>query len=179
MLKADGLCAGKGVTVCHSKKDAKTALREWYCDGGFALLGLSDQKIIIEEYLPGKEVSVFAAVSPTDVVLFCPMQDYKRLLDFDQGPNTGGMGAIGPLGENRSERSRFLDMIKETIFLPALATLEKRNIKFYGLLYAGLMLTSHGPKLLEFNVRFGDPETQSLLHGTKADNLSLAHANRA
>ena len=173
VIKADGLCGGKGVVVCHSKQEALDTLHEWYCEGGFERLGLKCHEIVIEEFLNGSEVSVFAAAYGDEAVLFSPMQDYKRLLDYDQGPNTGGMGAVGPLGRDRFERQVFLESIKEKVFLPALSTLRQKNINFYGLLYAGLMITVDGPKLLEFNVRFGDPETQALLHGTNADIYPL------
>ncbi|HXW53971.1 MAG TPA: phosphoribosylamine--glycine ligase [Myxococcota bacterium] len=173
VLKADGLCAGKGVVVCQSKQEARDQLRDWYLAGGLERLGLKHHDIIIEDFLDGSEVSVFGAVSGSEVALFCPMQDYKRLLDFDQGPNTGGMGAVGPLGNSLDDRRYFLEIIKESVFLKALHALKSMDIRFSGLLYAGLMLTKEGPKLLEFNVRFGDPETQALLHGTKADIYPL------
>ncbi len=172
VIKADGLCAGKGVTVCQSKEEAKDKLREWY-QGGFDRVGLKCHDVVIEDFLRGTEVSVFGAVSGSDVALFCPMQDYKRLLDFDQGPNTGGMGAVGPLGDSLDHRREFLECIKEEIFTKALNALKSQDINFSGLLYAGLMLTESGPQLLEFNVRFGDPETQALLHGSKADIYPL------
>lgn len=176
VIKVDGLCAGKGVRVCSSKHEAKAALHELYQENGFGRLGIQDATIIIEDYLPGREVSVFGAAHGTDVVLFCPMQDYKRLRDGDQGPNTGGMGAVGPLGDHLAQRASFLEQIKERIFLPTLHAMKSLDMPFSGLLYAGLMLTEQGPTILEFNVRFGDPETQALLHGTKADIYPLLHS---
>lgn len=176
VIKVDGLCAGKGVRVCLSKDEAKSALHELYQENGFGRLRIQDTTIIIEDYLLGREVSVFGAAHGNDVVLFCPMQDYKRLRDRDQGPNTGGMGAVGPLGDNLTQRASFLEQIKERIFLPTLHAMNSLNMPFSGLLYAGLMLTEQGPTILEFNVRFGDPETQALLHGTKADIYPLLHS---
>ncbi len=175
VIKVNGLCAGKGVRVCHSKAEAKEVIHQLFFAHGFSHLGVQDQTLVIEDFLSGSEISVFGVVNHTDVVLFCPMQDHKQLLDFDQGPNTGGMGAVGPIG-NLAERTRFLESIKEKIFLPALKALHDMGIKFSGLLYAGLMLGSDGPKLLEFNVRFGDPETQALLFGTRADIYPLVMA---
>lgn len=175
VIKVDSLCAGKGVFVGTSKQDTINSLEQLFLHNGFSKLNVHKNNIIIEEFLPGFEVSVFAAVSMHDVVLFCPMQDYKRLNDHDQGPNTGGMGAVGPLGNTNAERSQFLDHIKEKVFLPVLHTLKNLNTPFSGLLYAGLMLTEQGPKVLEFNVRFGDPETQALVFGTKADIFPLLH----
>lgn len=176
VIKVDSLCAGKGVFVGTSKQDTLKTLEYLYLHHGFSKLNTQEQNIIIEEFLPGFEVSVFAAVSMQNIVLFCPMQDYKRLNDYDQGPNTGGMGAVGPLGNTIDERRLFLDHIKEKVFLPVLHTLKSLNTPFCGLLYAGLMLTEEGPQVLEFNVRFGDPETQALLFGTKADIFPLLKA---
>jgi phosphoribosylamine---glycine ligase len=175
VIKVDGLCAGKGVFVCSDKEEGLRTLHHLYRESGLLSLGINDPTIIIEEYLSGFEVSVFGAAHGSDVALFCPMQDYKRLKDFDQGPNTGGMGSVGPLGNNHNHRQHFLDRIKETIFLPILTAMKSIDMPFSGLLYAGLMLTPQGIKLLEFNVRFGDPETQALLTGSKADIYPLLH----
>lgn len=175
VIKVDGLCAGKGVTVCTSKIEATAHLHHLYNDG-FLRMGVTDQTVIIEEYLCGAEVSVFAAATGTDAVLFCPMQDYKRLYEDNQGPNTGGMGSFGPLGINQTQRQSFLHKIKEEVFMPVFWAMKKAQTPFSGLLYAGLMLTEKGFYLLEFNVRFGDPETQSLLFGLKADIYPLLHA---
>ncbi len=173
VVKVNGLCAGKGVVVCHSKSAAEAALKTLFEEDGFARLGVNRQSVLLEEYLPGSEVSVFGVATGEDVVLFCPMQDYKRLLDHDQGPNTGGMGAVGPLGENDEARKQFIHHIKETIFLPTLKSMARCDRPFSGLLYSGLMLANCKPSLLEFNVRFGDPETQALLFGTRADIVPL------
>ncbi len=173
VVKVDGLCAGKGVSVCHNKAEALGVVRDLFSDNGFGRLGVSDHTVVIEDFLKGHEVSVFGLAQGTAVQLFCPMQDYKRLCDNDKGPNTGGMGAVGPLGKNAEEGARFLDRIKEEIFLPTLSAMAKRGEPFYGLLYAGLMLVDTKPFLLEFNVRFGDPETQALLFGTNADIYPL------
>jgi phosphoribosylamine--glycine ligase len=173
VIKADGLCAGKGVSVCESKQHAINILNELYLHDGFLRLGTSDTTIIIEDYLPGAEVSVFGLACGTQVALFSPMQDYKRLFDENKGPNTGGMGACGPLGASEHERKQFLERTKEEIFLPALKAMNRRGQPFSGLLYAGLMLVDQQIYLLEFNVRFGDPETQALLFGTKTDIFPL------
>lgn len=176
VIKVDGLCAGKGVTVCRDKKIARETLHELFEHDGFARLGTRDHVVIIEEFLEGSEVSVFGLANKEEVVLFCPMQDYKRLYDDDRGPNTGGMGAIGPLGENINLRRAFLDRIREDIFRPVLRIMNKQGRNFSGLLYAGLMLTKNKVFLLEFNVRFGDPETQALLFGTRPDIYPLLKA---
>lgn len=173
VVKVDSLCAGKGVTVCTSKQEALRVLQKLYLEDGFRRLGTKDCSVVIEEFLPGAEVSVFGVAHNTEVELFCPLQDYKRLNDADLGPNTGGMGACGPLGIDIDERQQFLERVREQIFLPVLTAMHKRGQPFSGLLYAGLMLVEKQSYLLEFNVRFGDPETQALMFGTRADIYPL------
>lgn len=181
VIKVDGLCNGKGVSIVKDLLEAKRTLSGLFLEDGFKSLGVKENKIIIEEYLVGGEVSVFGLTDGSDVALFCPMQDHKRLLDADKGPNTGGMGAVGPLGRDRDGRARFLDSVKDKFFLPTLKGMRDRGHPFRGLLYAGLMLTEKGPFLLEYNVRFGDPETQALLFGTECDIypllLGIAHGH--
>jgi phosphoribosylamine--glycine ligase len=172
VVKVDGLCAGKGVFVCKTKACALETVTHLFHEG-FSRLGVSDQTLIIEEHLSGHEVSVFGAAFGANAVLFNPMQDYKRLKDANWGPNTGGMGSVGPLGQNIDERQYFLEKVKEQIFLPVLKTMTQEGTSFFGLLYAGLMLVEGKTYLLEFNVRFGDPETQALLFGMKADIFPL------
>lgn len=176
VVKVDALCAGKGVTVCHSKQHAKKTLSDLFERDGFKALSAVRKEVVIEEFLQGEEISVFGAAHDTDVVLFCPLKDFKTLRDHGDGPNTGGMGAGGPLGDSSAERERFLGEIKERFFLPTLHAMKNAGRPFSGLLYAGLMVTDRGVFLLEYNVRFGDPETQALLFGTDADIYPLLQA---
>jgi phosphoribosylamine--glycine ligase len=161
VVKADGLAAGKGVFVCHSQEELDSALR------GAARLG---GDVLIEELLEGEEVSLFAITDGKRALALAPAQDFKRVGDGDTGPNTGGMGSYSPvpgLGEPEVEE------LLETVHLPVLAELAERGAPFSGLLYAGLMLTEDGPRVLEFNCRFGDPETQSILPLVESDLLPL------
>jgi phosphoribosylamine---glycine ligase len=164
VVKADGLAAGKGVWVCHTQAELDTALRAAEALG---------QPFHVEELLEGEEVSVFALCDGTRAVALPAAQDYKRIGDGDEGPNTGGMGSFSPV-------SRFSDAdveeLVETIHRPVLAELARRRAPFVGALYAGLMLTADGPRVLEFNCRFGDPETQSLLPGLEGDLLETLAA---
>jgi phosphoribosylamine--glycine ligase len=165
VLKADGLAAGKGVFVCRSQEELDRALGEVGSFGG---------DILVEELLEGPEVSLLALCDGGAALPLAPAQDYKRAFDADAGPNTGGMGSYAPVpGLGGPE----VDELVETIHQPVLAELERRDAMFVGLLYAGLMLTEDGPKVLEFNCRFGDPETQSvlpLLDGDLAEGLAAA-----
>jgi phosphoribosylamine--glycine ligase len=151
VVKADGLAAGKGVVVCSSAEEAEDAARSML-DGAFGDAGRS---LVIEERLVGEEVSLLALCDGGECVPFAPAQDYKRIGDGDQGPNTGGMGAYSPVSGVPSTAE-----LVEQVHAPVLYELERRGIRFSGCLYAGLMLTADGPRVLEFNVRFGDPETQ-------------------
>ena len=148
VIKADGLAAGKGVTVCADGDEATRAIE--------AL----DDSIVVEERLIGPEASVIALCDGRDAVALPAARDHKRLLDGDQGPNTGGMGAYSPLSDLPDDT---LDVILDRFHRPVLAELARRGTPFRGALYAGLMLTGDGPRLLEFNARFGDPETQVIL----------------
>jgi phosphoribosylamine---glycine ligase len=167
VVKADGLAAGKGVFVCRTQEELDAGLR-----AGSALGG----ELLIEELLEGEEVSLFALSDGHEAVPLAPAQDFKRVGDGDTGPNTGGMGAYSPVpgvGETEAEE------LVETVHRPVLAELAKRGSPFSGLLYAGLMLTDNGPRVLEFNCRFGDPETQAILPRLEGDLLealaSVAH----
>ena len=156
VIKADGLAAGKGVTVPKNINESKTAVKEAF-QGKF---GSSGEKVILEEMLNGPEVSIFALSDGKQLVVLPPAQDHKRLNDGDQGPNTGGMGAYAPAPLIDSAQ---LKEIQKSILDPTLETLRNRGIDYRGVIYAGLMLTSSGPKVIEFNCRFGDPECQALI----------------
>ena len=156
VIKADGLAAGKGVTVCETIEQSREAIKEVF-SGKF---GSAGNKIILEEKIEGPEVSIFALCDGEKLIILPPAQDHKRLLDGDNGPNTGGMGAYAPaLLLNEKD----LNELKELILIPTLKGLKKKKIKYVGVIYAGLMLTSSGPKVIEFNCRFGDPECQALM----------------
>lgn len=170
VIKADGLAQGKGVVVADSFHEAREAVIMMMRDQAF---GSAGKKIIIEEKLEGEEVSMLAFTDGHTVLPMEPSQDHKRLLNQDQGPNTGGMGAYSPvLSVDTSLRQRVL----KEILTPAVQGMENMGRPFSGILYAGLMLTTDGPKALEFNVRFGDPETQALLPRLKTDLAEIAHA---
>jgi phosphoribosylamine---glycine ligase len=164
VVKVDGLAAGKGVFVCPDQASLDEALRS------VARLG---QPLLIEELLEGEEVSLFALADGSGAVGLAPARDYKRIGDGDTGPNTGGMGAYSPVaGLSASDAEELLEMVHR----PVLAELAARGRPFVGLLYAGLMLTEAGPKVLEFNCRFGDPETQAILPRIDGDMLEALEA---
>ncbi len=152
VVKADGLAGGKGVVVCDAADEAVAAI-ETILTGGA-------ERILVEERLSGSEASVIAICAGRSAVALPPARDHKRLLDGDRGPNTGGMGAYAPLPD-LSEGA--MDDLLDLVHRPILATMSRRGIDYRGFLYAGLMLTAGGPRLLEFNVRLGDPEAQVLL----------------
>ena len=156
VVKADGLAAGKGVTVANTVKETAAAIQEAF-QGRF---GRAGEQLVLEERLTGPEVSVFALCDGEDMVLLPPAQDHKRLLEGDQGPNTGGMGAYAPAPLLDQAG---LEQAHEQILKPTLAALRKRGILYRGVIYAGLMLTEEGPQVIEFNCRFGDPECQTLM----------------
>ena len=156
VIKADGLAAGKGVTVCETIEQSKKAINDIF-SGKF---GSAGNKVILEEKIEGPEVSIFALCDGEKLIVLPPAQDHKRLLDGDKGPNTGGMGAYAPaLLINEQD----LKDLTEMVLIPTLQGLKKKKIKYIGVIYAGLMLTSSGPKVIEFNCRFGDPECQALM----------------
>ncbi|MDF2754041.1 MAG: Phosphoribosylamine--glycine ligase [Gaiellaceae bacterium] len=164
VVKVDGLAAGKGVFVCPDQASLDEALRS------VARLG---QPLLIEELLEGEEVSLFALADGSSAVGLAPARDYKRIGDGNTGPNTGGMGAYSPVGGiSASDAEELIEMVHR----PVLSELAARGRPFVGLLYAGLMLTEAGPKVLEFNCRFGDPETQAILPRIDGDLLEALEA---
>jgi phosphoribosylamine---glycine ligase len=164
VLKADGLAAGKGVFVCHTREEL---------DGAMQAVAAFEGPIVIEELLEGEEVSVFALVDGSTVVPLAPAQDFKRLEDGDRGPNTGGMGAYSPVPTLSDD---FATEVAETVHQPVVDELARRGTPFVGLLYAGLMLTADGLRVLEFNCRFGDPETQVVVPRLATDLLEAIAA---
>ena len=170
VVKASGLAKGKGAIVCDDPADALLAAEQMLCDRVF---GDAGAKIVVEERLEGREVSVLAIVDGTTLCILEPAQDYKRLADGDEGPNTGGMGSFSPSPTIDPDTRR---EIETKILVPTLDGFVRERIHFRGVLYAGLMLTAGGPKVLEFNCRFGDPETQAQLIRLKSDLLDLIEA---
>jgi phosphoribosylamine---glycine ligase len=170
VVKADGLAAGKGVIVAHELAEAEEALAECFVERRF---GAAADKVLIEEFLEGEEVSLLSLVSGSQILPLAPAQDYKRALDGDAGPNTGGMGSYSPVP---AVDAALYDELVDLVVRPTVAELLRRGIDFRGVLYAGLMLTKNGPKVLEFNCRFGDPETQALLPRLESDLLELLWA---
>jgi phosphoribosylamine--glycine ligase len=165
VVKADGLAAGKGVTVAAERDEALAALEAIFADG--------EASVVVEECLEGEEASFFALTDGKTVLPFGTAQDHKRAFDRDTGPNTGGMGAYSPAPiMTEAMVARTMAEIVE----PTVAALAGRNIPFQGVLYAGLMITADGPKLIEYNVRFGDPECQALLPRLKDDLLTILNA---
>lgn len=154
VIKADGLAAGKGVVVAQTRQEAEQAV---------VRLG---PNVVIEEFLEGREISFIGLCNGTSITPFPPTQDHKRALDGDLGPNTGGMGAYL---DSRILSPAETGQIMDRVMLPALAKMKEDGTPFTGFLYAGLMMTADGPKLLEFNVRLGDPETQAILHSFEGD----------
>lgn len=169
VIKVDGLAAGKGVFVCNDSNEAESALEMIFNDKVFRESG---EKVLVEEFLTGEEVSIFAICDGNDFVCLPASQDHKRIGDNDTGKNTGGMGAYAPAPIVTPE---LLEQIKQRIIFPVIQNLKKRNSNFVGCLYAGLILTEDGPKVIEFNCRFGDPETQVVLPILKGDFLHLLH----
>jgi phosphoribosylamine---glycine ligase len=166
VVKVDGLAAGKGVTVAGSYEEAENAVRNVF-DGAF---GAAGERLIVEEYLRGREASVFALTDGRNILPFVPAQDYKRLEDGGKGPNTGGMGAYSPT--MWMDSATYMTILEE-IINPTVHQLALIGAPYTGLLYAGVMITDEGPKALEFNCRFGDPETQALLPRIETDLLEL------
>ena len=163
VVKADGLAAGKGVIVAHTIEEAEAALDECFVERRF---GDAAHTVLVEEFLEGEEVSLLSIVSGRHILPLAPAQDYKRALDGDAGPNTGGMGSYSPVPIVDEE---LYEHLLETVVRPTVEELDRRGIDFRGVLYAGVMLTPSGPKVLEFNCRFGDPETQALLPRLRSD----------
>jgi phosphoribosylamine--glycine ligase len=157
VIKASGLAAGKGVVIAETMAEAERAIRSMIIDGA---LGGAGRELLVEQYMEGEELSIFALCDGSRAVLLRGVQDHKRLLDGDHGPNTGGMGAYSPVS---IDTPLLQYKVLEEIIRPTLAALKDDGSAFSGLLYAGLMITPSGPKVVEFNCRFGDPETEALL----------------
>ncbi|AZR74250.1 phosphoribosylamine--glycine ligase [Anoxybacter fermentans] len=170
VIKADGLAAGKGVVVARDLETALRAVEELMEDEKFAEAG---KKVVIEEFLQGVEVSLLALTDGSAVLPMTPVHDHKAVYDGDKGPNTGGMGAFSP---SHLVDDNLVTRIKSEILEPTISALAKEGIIYRGVLYAGLMLTEEGPKVLEFNARFGDPETQVILPRLKNDLIEVMEA---
>ncbi len=169
VIKASGLAAGKGVIVCQTMAEANDAIAFMLDRHGF---GTAGDTVLVEAFMEGEELSLFAITDGTNVVPLIPAQDHKRLLAGDEGPNTGGMGAYAPVFVDQgpiAPDSGIIGDVVERVFLPTLRALREDKSAFTGLLYAGLMLTADGPKVVEFNCRFGDPETQAILPVLRAE----------
>ncbi len=170
VLKADGLAAGKGVIICATEDEAREAVGVFFEEQRFG-----DTEVVIEEFLEGEELSLLALCDGENVLPLAPAQDYKRIHDGDEGPNTGGMGSYSPVpGFDPAETERIADLVHR----PVVEAMKRRGTPFHGVLYAGLMLTADGPRVLEFNCRFGDPETQAVLPRLRSDLLALCLASR-
>jgi len=167
VIKADGLAAGKGVTVCDSAAEAQAAAEGCLVEGDF---GAAGRRVLVEERMEGEELSLLALCDGERVLPLAPARDHKRALDGDAGPNTGGMGAFSPVPDVGAE---LVEEILATVHRPAVNELARLGTPFRGCLYAGLMLTAAGPRVIEFNVRFGDPEAQVILPRLDADLLDL------
>jgi phosphoribosylamine--glycine ligase len=171
VVKADGLAAGKGVVVCATTEDALAAIDRIMVREEFGRA--AGRRVIIEKRLDGEELSVLALVSGRTIVPLQPTQDHKAVFDSDEGPNTGGMGAYCPAPIGTPE---LMTQVEETVLVPTVHAMKRSRHAFRGVLYAGLMLTNQGPRVLEFNCRFGDPETQPLLLRLNTDLLDLLEA---
>ena len=170
VLKADGLAAGKGVLICASEAEAREAAEVFFTERRFG-----ETTVVLEEFLEGEELSLLALCDGENVVPLAPAQDYKRIFDGDEGPNTGGMGSYSPALDCEPE---MIDEIVETVHRPVVEEMARRGHPFHGVLYAGLMMGMDRTRVLEFNVRFGDPETQAVLPRLKSDLLELCLAAR-
>jgi len=168
VVKADGLAAGKGVVIAQDEREAREALQQLLVERRFGT-----ERVVIEEHLRGEELSLLALCDGKTALPLASAQDYKRIFDGDRGPNTGGMGAYSPVPAIDARRA---DEICKAVHQPVLDELARRGTPFRGVLYAGLMMTREGPCVLEFNVRFGDPETQAILPRMRSDLLALLEA---
>jgi len=170
VLKADGLAAGKGVIIAPTEAEAREAVEVFFTEQRFG-----ETQVVIEEFLEGEELSLLALCDAENVLPLAPAQDYKRIFDGDEGPNTGGMGSYSPVpGVAESEVEEFALLVHR----PIVDAMRDRGLPYRGVLYAGLMLTESGPKVLEFNCRFGDPETQAVLPRLRSDLIGLCLATR-
>ena len=170
VLKADGLAAGKGVVICSDEAEAREAIDLFFVERRFG-----ETEVVLEECLVGEEVSLLALCDGENVLPLAPAQDYKRIFDGDRGPNTGGMGSYSPVPGFDADT---VEEIADQVHRPIVELMRRRETPFHGVLYAGLMMTSAGPKVLEFNCRFGDPETQAVLPRLESDLLELLRASR-
>ncbi|MBI3627241.1 MAG: phosphoribosylamine--glycine ligase [Candidatus Sungbacteria bacterium] len=170
VIKASGLARGKGVIIAKNLLEAEKAIQDLM---EHKIFGEAGKEIVIEEFLRGDEISIHVFCDGKNIAMFPSAQDHKQIFDNDEGPNTGGMGTITPVPwVNKT----LMDQIKRTIVLPTIRGLEKRGRKFVGVLYPGLMITNHGPKVIEFNARFGDPEAQSYMRVLKTDLFEILSA---
>jgi phosphoribosylamine---glycine ligase len=170
VLKADGLAAGKGVVICEGESEARLMAEMFFTERRFG-----DTPVVLEEFLEGEELSLLALCDGENVVPLAPAQDYKRIFDGDRGPNTGGMGSYSPVpGFGPTE----VEELVEVVHRPVVEVMRRRGTPFHGVLYAGLMIGPDGPKVLEFNARFGDPETQAVLPRLRSDLVDLCLAAR-
>ena len=170
VLKADGLAAGKGVIMAADRGESEAAVDAFFTERRFGATS-----VLIEEHLEGEELSLLALCDGENVVPLAPAQDYKRIFDGDGGPNTGGMGSYSPVP---GIDSRLITEIIDEVHRPIVELMASRGAPFHGVLYAGLMLTAAGPRVLEFNCRFGDPETQAVLPRLRSDLIDLCQASR-
>ena len=168
VIKADGLAAGKGVIIAEDESQARQAIEDLLVARRF-----DTEQVVVEEHLVGEELSLLALCDGETALPLASAQDYKRIFDGDRGPNTGGMGSYSPVPHVDAGRAA---EICATVHQPVLEELGRRGIVFQGVLYAGLMMTADGPRVLEFNVRFGDPETQAILPRLRSDLLELIEA---
>ncbi|MFO1243177.1 MAG: phosphoribosylamine--glycine ligase [Rickettsiales bacterium] len=168
VIKADGLAAGKGVIIAHRRREAERVIEEMFA-GKF---GDASSSVVIEEFLEGEEVSFFALSDGESAVEFGSAQDHKAAFDGDTGPNTGGMGTYAPAPVMTPE---LREQVMQTIILPTVKAMKEEGTPYQGVLFAGLMLTNEGPKLIEFNCRFGDPETQVLMTRLKSDLIEILY----
>ena len=165
VIKADGLAAGKGVVIAGDEPEARAALEEMLVQQRFG-----EVPVVVEEFLEGVELSLLALCDGENAVPLAPARDFKRIGEGDTGPNTGGMGAYSPV---EGADDALVEDVRVRVLQPVVEELARRGTPFHGVLYAGLMLTDEGPKVLEFNVRFGDPETQVVLERLQSDILDL------
>ena len=170
VLKADGLAAGKGVIICEDEAQAREAVDVFFTERRFG-----SGAVVLEQFLEGEELSLLALCDGENVVPLAPAQDYKRIFDGDEGPNTGGMGSYSPVP---GFDAGAVEEIVERVHRPVVAAMAARGVPFHGVLYAGLMIGPEGPQVLEFNARFGDPETQAVLPRLRSDLAELFLAAR-
>tara|TARA_R110002072_G_scaffold107984_6_gene234524 strand:- start:4686 stop:5993 length:1308 start_codon:yes stop_codon:yes gene_type:complete len=167
VIKADGLAAGKGVYVCDDVKSAKTAIDQVMEERRH---GEAGNRILVEEFLEGEEASVFAITDGSTILILEPVQDHKQVGEGDTGPNTGGMGVFSPVA---NLGTRVHKQIEQRVLVPTVHALRQENIDYRGILFVGLMLTDSGPRVIEYNVRFGDPECQALVRRLKSDLVPI------